>query len=94
MALEGREEVWAENKEGKKARAQKLTAPFYTEKLDMPARLDQGQVHVQVPEALMPTFESEKTRIVWLLRFENQIKWGPRMKYEFPVQVLPEVAHG
>ena len=94
MALEGREEVLAENKTGKQARAQKLTAPFYVEQLDMPERLDQGQVHVQVPEGLMPTFDAEKTRIVWLVRFENQIKWGARMKYEFPVQVLPEVAHG
>ena len=57
-------------------------------------RLDQGQVHVQLPEGLMPSFESEKTKIVWLVRLDNQIKWGARMKYEFPVQVLPEVAHG
>jgi hypothetical protein len=94
MALEGREEVWAENKLGKHARAQKLTAPFYVEELDMLERLDQGQVHVQLPEGLMPSFDGEKTRIVWLVRFENQIKWGARMKYEFQVQVLPEVAHG
>lgn len=92
MALEGREEVLAENKTGKSVRAQKLTAPFYVEALEMPARMGEGQVHVQVPEGLMPTFESEKTRIVWLVRFENRIKWGARMKYEFPVQVLPEVA--
>lgn len=91
MALEGREEVLAENKVGKQTRAQKLTTPFYMEMLDMPNRLDQGHVHVQVPEGLMPTFDGEKTHIVWVVRFENQIKWGARMKYEFPVQVLPEV---
>jgi hypothetical protein len=94
MALEGREEVWAENKVGERAHAQKLTAPFYVEELDMLQRLDQGQVHVQVPEGLMPTFDGENTKIVWLVRFENQIKWGARMKYEFPVQVLPEVVNG
>jgi hypothetical protein len=94
MALEGREEVWAENKVGERARAQKLTAPFYIEEIDMLQRLDQGQVHVQLPEGLMPSFQGEKAKIVWLIRFENQIKWGARMKYEFPVQVLPEVAHG
>lgn len=94
MALEGREEVLAENKTGKLTRAQKLVAPFYVEALEMPQRLGEGQMHVQVPEGLMPTFDAEKTRIVWLVRFENQIKWGARMKYEFPVQVLPEVAHG
>lgn len=94
MALEGREEVWAENKLGKQARPQKLTAPFYVEQLDMLQRLDQGQVHVQLPEGLMPTWDGEKTKIVWLVRFENQIKWGARMRYEFQVLVLPEVAHG
>ena len=94
MALEGREEVFAENKAGKTARHQKLAAPFYVEDLEMPPKIGEGHVHVQVPEGLMPTFNSEKTRIVWLVRFENQIKWGARMKYEFPVQVLPEVAHG
>jgi|SRR5688572_28994621 len=94
MALEGREEVWAENKMGKLTRAQKLTAPFYVEELDMGERLGQGQIHVQLPEGLMPSFGAEKTKIAWLVRFENQIKWGARMKYEFPVQVLPEVADG
>jgi len=94
MALEGREEVWAENKLGASARAHKLIAPFYVEQMDMPQRLDQGQVHVQLPEGLMPSFESEKTKIVWLVRFENQIKWGAKMKYEFPVQDLAEAAHG
>ena len=94
MALEGREEVWAENKSGKHARPQKLTAPFYVEQLDTPQRLDQGQVHVQLPEGLMPSFNADKTKIVWLVRFENQSKWGARMNYELPVQVLPEVANG
>ncbi|HKQ37632.1 MAG TPA: hypothetical protein VJ063_06100 [Verrucomicrobiae bacterium] len=94
IALEGREEVLAENKTGKRARSQKLIAPFYVENLPMPPRMGEGQVHAQVPEGLMPTFDSENTRIVWIVRFENQIKWGARMKYEFPVQVLPEVAHG
>ena len=94
MALEGREEVLAEDKSGKATRAQKLTAPFYVEDLEMPQRLGEGNVHVQVPEALMPSFDGEKARIVWLVRFENQIKWGARTKYEFPVQVLPEVTHG
>jgi hypothetical protein len=92
MALEAREEVLAENKSGKAARPQKLLAPFYIENLEMPQKIAEGHVHVQVPEGLMPTFDSEKTRIVWLVRFENQIKWGARMHYEFPVQVLPEVA--
>ena len=94
MALEGREEVWAENKTSKLARAQKLTAPFYLEELDMLDRLHQGHVHVQVPEGLMPSMDAENTKIVWLVRFENQIKWGARMKYEFPVHVLPEVSDG
>jgi hypothetical protein len=94
MALEGREEVLAEDKVGKQGRPQRLTAPFYVEELEMPARLDQGQVHVQLPEGLMPTLDAEKTRIVWLVRFETQIKWGPRTKYDFTVRVLPEVAHG
>jgi len=94
MALEGREEVWAENKAGKQAQPQKLIAPFYLEKLDLPGRLDQGQAHVQLPEGLMPTFDGEKARIVWVLRFENQIKWGARMKYEFQLEVLPEVSNG
>jgi len=94
IALEGREEVMAENKTGKRARSQRLTAPFYVENSETPQKIGKGHVHVQVPEGLMPTFESEKTRIVWLVRFENQIKWGARMKYEFPVQVLPEVARG
>ena len=94
MALEGREEVWAENKDGKLARAQKLTAPFYLEELNMPNRHEQGHVHVQVPEGLMPSMDAEKTKIVWVVRFENQIKWGPRLKYEFAVQVLPEVSDG
>lgn len=94
IALEGREEVLAEDKTGKTARLQKLAAPFYVDNLEVPQRLGEGHVHLQVPEALMPTFESEKTQIVWLVRFENQIKWGARMKYEFPVQVLPEVTRG
>jgi hypothetical protein len=94
MVLEGREEVMAEDKTGKKARPQKLTAAFYVEELEMPKRSDQGHVHVQLPEGLMPSMEAEKTRIVWLLRFESQIKWGPRMKYDFPVRVLPEVGDG
>jgi hypothetical protein len=94
LALEGREEVLAENKSGKATHPQKLTAPFYVEDLEMPQRLGEGNVHVQVPEGLMPTFDGENARIVWLVRFENQIKWGARVKYEFPIQVLPEVTHG
>jgi hypothetical protein len=94
MVLEGREEVLAEDKTGRHTRPQKLTAPFYLEELDVPTRIHQGEIHVQIPEGLMPSLDGEKTRIVWLVRFENQIKWGARMKYEFPVQVLPEVAHG
>ena len=94
IALVGREEVMAEDKTSKRPRAQKLTAPFYVENSETPQKMGEGHVHLQVPEGLMPTFDSEKTRIVWLVRFENQIKWGARMKYEFPVQVLPEVAHG
>lgn len=92
IALEGREEVLAENRSGKTARPQTLAAPFYVEDLEMPQRIGEGNVHVQVPEGLMPSFDGEKARIVWLVRFENQIKWGARTKYEFPVQVLPEVS--
>ena len=94
MALEGREEVLAENKAGKQTGSQTLTTPFYLEQLEMPRQFGHGHVHVQLPKGLMPTFDAEKTKIVWLVRFENQIKWGARMKYEFPVQVLPEVTHG
>lgn len=94
IALEGREEVWAENKTGTLAGAQKLAAPFYVQPLEMPKRPGQGQVHVELPAGLMPTFAAQKTKIVWLLRFENQIRWGAKIKYEFPVQVLPEAPHG
>lgn len=94
MTLEGREEVLAESKAGKQAPPQKLTAPFYVEQLDLATSAKEGQVHVRLPEGLMPSFVAEKTRITWLMRFENRIKWGPKLQYEFPVQVLPEVGHG
>lgn len=94
IALEGREEVLAENKLGKQAAPQKLTAPFYVEQLDVPQHGKEAHVHVQLPEGLMPTFESNKTKITWLVRFESQIKWGAKMRFEFPVRVLPEGANG
>jgi hypothetical protein len=94
MTLEGREEVMAENKTGKQAEPQKLTAPFYIAALQMPEQKGHGHVHVKLPEGMMPTMEAEKTKIIWLLRFESQIKWGPKLKYEFPVRVLPGVANG
>ena len=94
MALEGREEVWAENKTGTLAGAQRLTAPFFVQPLEIPKRAGHGQVHVELPKDLMPTFAAQKTKIVWLVRFESQVRWGTKIRYEFPVQVLPEAAHG
>jgi hypothetical protein len=94
MTLEGREEVMAENKTGKQAQPQKLTEPFYIAALQMPEQKGHGHVHVKLPGGMMPTMEAEKTKIIWLLRFESHIKWGPKLKYEFPVRVLPEVANG
>lgn len=94
IALEGREEVMAENKAGKQARAQKLTAPFYVEELDVPERIKEGNIHVPLPEGLMPTFECGNTKILWVVRFESRIKWAATMRYEFPVRVLAEAANG
>jgi len=100
ISLEGREETMAQQEVageyGRHKSEKKVQEPFYREALFTPethAERVRGQIRVPVPCGLMPTFNAEKTKIVWIVQFHGDIAWSPKMKHEFPINILPEGVH-
>jgi hypothetical protein len=101
IALEGREETAVVEEQraelGIKYKTEKPeTDPFYSATMftaQSQADRVQGRICVPLPRDLMPTFNGEKTRIVWVIRFEGNVQWSTPMKHEFPINILPAGTH-
>jgi uncharacterized protein DUF3592 len=97
IGLEGREEGKVVQEEqgayGVKFKTEKLAKElFYSAALftsQTQADRAQGRINVPLPRDRMPTFNGDKTQIVWVIQFEGDVEWSTPMKHEFPLNVLP-----
>jgi hypothetical protein len=58
-------------------------------KATTPREIRSGQASVTIPAGLVPSFAGKNNAINWSIQVHGKTAWGPDVKEEFPVTVLP-----